>query len=471
MKHSTFLKSVAVITVGGLAAKGIGALYRIPLMGLLGGYGMGLYQMAYPLFCVLLTFSSAGIPSAFSRIIARESARGREDGTTVKTALKLFALLGLAGTALMCLAALQGDGNLLPCYLLLAPSVFFVALIAVFRGYFQGKNDMIPTAASEIVEQIFKAAAGLFFAYRFRAEPGKAVAFTLLSVTISEICALTYLSCRYRGEWRKKLLRADSPNGTEILASAFPVMAAAALLPLSQTLDSIVIVRLLSRHTSRAVSLYGLFAGGAVSLVNLPATLCYGLAAASVPAVSACFAGGREEEGRKRAVYALALTLGLAVPCAAGLFVLARPIVSLLYPSLSAEDGATLVSLIRLSSVSAATLAGTDTLSACLTGMGRAKRAAYSMLAAVVVKLALEFLLVSDPRYGVAGAAVASNVCYLIAFFLDLVYTVKKGKRQGAYDHDRKSRRAAGRSHAEGVKSIESGGRGSRSDERTFLGA
>lgn len=441
MKHKNFLKSVAVISAGGLVAKAIGALYRIPLTGLLGGYGMGLYQMAYPFFCVLLTFSSAGIPSALARIIAKETAEGKSGADTVSTALRLFALLGLCGTLLMCvfapaMSALQGDGGLVPCYLALAPSVFLVALIAVYRGYFQGKNDMAPTAFSEIAEQVVKAGAGLFFAYRYSAEPARAVAYTLFAVTVSELAALLYLVYRYRAERKPPFFRVRRVSGGQILGAAFPVMAAAALLPLSQMADSVVIVRLMSRYTARAVALYGLFTGGAVSLINLPATVCYGLGAASVPAVSAACARGDFEEGRNRAFYALGITLLLAVPCAVGLFVLARPVVSLLYSSLGPEDAGTLVSLIRLSSVSAATLAGVQTLSACLTGMGRAKYAALSMLAAVLVKFGLQWALVSNPALSVGGAAIASNVCYLVAFFLDLVYTVKKKRERKCNDYD-----------------------------------
>ena len=441
MKHKSFLKSVAVISAGGLVAKAIGALYRIPLTGVLGGYGMGLYQMAYPFFCVLLTFSSAGIPSAFARVIAKETAEGRQNADTVGTALKLFALLGLCGTLLMCvfapaMSALQGDGGLLPCYLALAPSVFLVALIAVYRGYFQGKNDMAPTAVSEIVEQVVKAGAGLFFAYRYADDPARAVAYTLAAVTVSEGAALIYLSSRYRAERKMRSFRVRRVAGVQILAAALPVMAASALLPLSQMADSVVIVRLLSRYTARAVALYGLFSGGAVALVNLPATVCYGLGAASVPAVSAACARGEWEEGRNRAFFALGITLLLSVPCAVGLFVLARPVVALLYGSLSAEDAETLVTLVRLSSVSAATLAGVQTLSACLTGMGRAKCAALSMLAAVTVKFLLQWLLVGNPAFSVGGAAIASNACYRVAFFLDLVYTVKKKREKNCNDYD-----------------------------------
>lgn len=468
MKHGKFLKNVAVISFGGLVAKGIGALYRIPLVGLLGGYGMGLYQMAYPLFCVILTFSSAGIPSAFSRMIAGETAKGKDSAQTVKTALKLFSLLGLCGTLLMCMFApymseLQGDGGLLACYFALAPSVFFVSLIAVFRGYFQGKSNMAPTAISEIVEQVFKATAGLYFAYRFQSEPARAVMYTLLAVTVSEIAAALYLGLRFRGEPRRPFMCVVKPTGGEIFASAFPVMVSAALLPLSQTVDSVLIVRLMAQYSDRAVTLYGLFTGGAVSLVNLPATLCFGLAAASVPAVSACFARGETEEGRSRAVYALAVTLALAVPCALGLFFFAGRIVPLLYPSLPAEDAALLVRLIRLSSVSAATLAGVDTLSACLTGMGKAKRAALSMLVAVLVKFALQWLLVSNPAFSVSGAAIAANACYFVAFSLDLFYTVKRDnpkKRTKGHDYNHRFGNGSGRCERARIKGDARGGQG-----------
>ena len=472
MKHSRFLKSAVVLSLGGVLAKGIGAIYRIPLSNLLGGYGTGLYQMAYPLFCVLLTFSSAGIPSAFSRIVARETARGGNSDSTLKTALRLFAILGLSGTALMCLFApymsnLQGDERLLPCYLMLAPSVFLVALIAVLRGYFQGKDQMKPTAVSEIVEQIFKAAFGLFFAVRFRDDPARAVSFCLLAVTISETAALFYLLLLKRPE-RSKFLTARKTTGQDVLFAALPVMASASLLPLSQTVDSVMLVRLLSGHTIHAVALYGLFTGGALALVNLPATACYGLAAASVPSLATCYARGEWEEGRRRALYALTLTLLLALPCAVGLFLFSKPIAALLYPNLNAEETATFVLLLRLTSVSAVSLAGIDTLAACLTGMGKAKKAAFAMLIAVFVKFILQRLLVGNPRYSIGGAAIAANACYLVAFFLDLFYTVKK-ERVERNDNGNRIGRESGRFVRAGAQGIEKCRRSARK-KRLFGG-
>ena len=423
---------------------------------------MGMYQMAYPLFCVLLTFSSAGIPTALARMIARDTARGAESASAMRVAFRLFSALGLAGTAIMCLLAssmarLQGNGGLFFCYVALAPSVFFVALIAVLRGYFQGKRDMIPTALSEVAEQAIKAGFGLFFAYRFRFSPEKAVAYALFAVTLSELGALFFLLIRYRAEFRPVRLETKRTSGAEILSCVFPVMAATSLLPFSQTVDSVLIVKLLSRFTPQAVSLYGLYAGGAVSLVNLPVSAVYGLAAASVPAVAASFATGNEEEGRRRAVYALGVTVVLTGLAAAGLFFLAERCVQILYPSLSAGETETLIALIRISSVSAVALAGTDTLAACLAGMGRAKKAAQAMLTAVLVKLALQPLLIV-PSLSITGAAIAANGCYSVAFFLDLIYTVRKDKRRSKHDHIGGARRRTGRSRRCGNESAAAGG-------------
>ncbi len=465
MKHAKFLKNVAVISVSGLIAKAIGALYRIPLTGMLGGYGTGLYQMAYPLFCVLLTFSSAGIPSALSRMIAAEK------GDVMRGALRLFALLGAVGAVMMVLlspvmSGLQGQKTLTYCYVSLAPSVFFVALIAVFRGYFQGKNDMRPTALSEIIEQTVKAGAGLFLA-GLAPDAAHGAAYALLAVTLSEIAALFYLAGKYRRFRRVLLVR--ERTGASVLKAAFPVMAAAAILPLSRMADSVIVVRLLSRFTEKAVSLYGLYAGAAVSLCSLPATFCYGLVAATVPLVSGSAAKGNREEGKERAMFALLLTILLSLPFSLLLLAFSGPAVTLLYPSLSAAERETLISLVKLSSLSSVFLAGVDTLSASLTGLGEAKRAALSMGIAVCVKLVLEFLLI-NARFSVAGAAAAANACYPIAFFLDLMYTVRKSKEK-AYDNGHRLGNGAGRSDAECAQGAQGSGRSDPAYRKNARGA
>lgn len=284
---------------------------------------------------------------------------------------------------------------------------------------------MTPTAVSEVSEQAVKAGFGLLFS-RLSSDPAKSAALALAAVSVSELAALFYLAGKYRGERKAKTLKKVPP--ARLFYSVFPVMVSSALLPLSRTLDSVLIVRLLSSYTTRAVSLYGLYTGGALSLIDLPASLTGCLSAVVVPGIASSFSRHEEEEGRKKAAAALLITFSISVPCSLFLYFFAKPVSSLLFGSLNESDFDMVVSLIRLSSVSAAALAAVNTLSACLTGMGKAKYAAFSMFAAVVVKLAVETALVSDPAFGIGGAAVALNISYTVAFFLGLYYTFQSRK-------------------------------------------
>lgn len=473
MRKNSFLKGAAIIAAGGFLAKLIGALYRIPLTNLIGGYGMGLYQMVYPFYCLLLTVSATGIPSSIAKMAAERRARKLSDKPVLKSALLLFLSIGAFGTLLMIalaplLSRAQDCPDLKSGYIALAPSVFLVSAISVFRGWFQGNNNMLPTALSEVTEQLVKVAFGLLFAYLYRSDVQKAVTFILLSVSVSEAAALLLMLLLFR---RVPAPFAGLNDGgrvavKSVLRLSIPVTLSSALLPLSGLLDSVIIVRLLKRYTENAVTLYGLFSGGAVTLVNLPVSVCYGIAAASVPAVSAASArpsdevrGTEETEGRtakrarRRMLYALFVTAAVSVPCALGLFFLARPAARIIFRALSAEETEVLVKLVRTLSVSAVFLSCTQTLSACLTGLGKPKYAAISMAVAVAAKTALNIALVSLPKISVYGAAIAADVCYLVAFALDLVYNLsvtKRKKEDEAHDNGGRSGSRGRRSDGEG---------------------
>ena len=156
---------------------------------------MGLYQMIYPVYCLLLTVSATGIPSSIAKLTAERVSKGQGDKPLFSTAMKLFVFIGLGGSLLMAiiapfLAKAQGNTETVGGYYALAPSVLLVSAISVFRGWFQGKNDMLPTALSEVTEQVVKVAFGLLFAYLFRENIARAVVFLLLAVSISELAAL-----------------------------------------------------------------------------------------------------------------------------------------------------------------------------------------------------------------------------------------------------------------------------------------
>ena len=424
MRNKEFLKGAVWIAGGAFISKLIGALYRIPLTNLIGGYGTGLYQMIYPFYCLLLTVSATGIPSSISAITARELAKGDKARGVLASALKLFIVIGLLGSVVMVLLAkplsnAQGESSLAGGYIALAPAVALVSVISVFRGWFQGNGNMRPTAISEILEQVVKVGVGLLFAYLYRGDIKKSVTALLFAVTLSELFALFYMLLKYKRVHAPTLLKNDRGRVAmkEILKTSVFVTLASALLPLSNMLESVFLVRLMNGYTGNAISLYGLFAGGAVTLVNLPVSLCYGVVAITIPTL----ARAQRAERKKKLFYSLGLTLLVSLPCAIGLYFFAPTIVDLLYRSLSVMEKQTLVSLIKNFSISAVTLSGLQTLSGSLTAQDKPRLSAITMSLGIAVKLGLDFLLVSRPEYSIFGAVISANVCYALVFILNLI--------------------------------------------------
>ena len=426
-KNNSIWKGAMVIAAGGLLAKIIGALYRIPLTNFIGGEGLGLYQLVYPLYCLLLTVSATGIPSSIATLTARRMERGESVRPLLAVCMGLFLLIGGIATVLMMalapfLAAAQGEKSLTGGYLALAPSILLVSAISVLRGYFQGRGNMLPTAASEVVEQVVKAGAGLFFAVSLRGNVYAAVQGLLWAVTFSEgvaLCCLLVWFRRIPAPVKSQQI-GEKPSPKSILRLSIPVTLSAAMIPLAGMVDSIVTVRLLRRYTDGAVALYGLFSGGAVTLISLPVSVCYGIAAASVPALSAALVRG--ESGRKKLLEALLPTLALGVAAFVGLWLFASPAAKILYRSLPQSERELLVRLVKVYAVSAFFLSGTQTLAACLTAFGRPALAAISMAAAMAVKTGLSAWLVSLPSFSIFGAAIAGDVGYAISFLLDLFF-------------------------------------------------
>lgn len=465
---SAFLKGAAWIAVGGFVAKLLGALYRIPLTNLIGGRGLGLYQLIYPIYCLLLTVSATGIPSSIAKLTAERLQKGKGDKPLLVTALKLFLGIGVFGSLLMAalaplLAKAQGTQEVLGGYFTLAPSVLLVSAISVFRGWFQGKNRMFPTALSEMVEQAVKVGFGIAFAYLFRERVQTAVVFLLLAVSLSELVALIVMIIQFRRipAPDKPLKDGEQVRAKSVLKLSIPVTLASIVLPISGLIDSVLFVRILESQTAEAVTLYGLFAGGAVTVINLPVSICYGIAAASVPAVSAAQAKAQasekeraetvndpnEQTGKRKKrggvlskiFFSFGVTLAVSLPSALGLYLLAEPAAKIIFRSLQGEELSTLIALIKSFSISAVTLSLTQTSSACLTAQGKPFCSALATSIGVTVKTLVYVLLLKNTDLGVFALAHATNLCYLVAFFIGLLYNiriaVKADKGAKAYDN------------------------------------
>ena len=451
-EHSkgNLLKGAFIIAFGGFLAKLIGGLYRIPLTNFIGAEGIGLYQLVYPVYCILLTVSGAGIPSSIAKLTAERIAKGESERPLIKKAFKLFIFIGFISTLFMCilaptLAKWQSSEKVLLGYYTLAPSVLLVSALSVFRGVFQGKNDMLPTALSEIVEQVVKVAFGLLFAYIFRSTPEKAVVYLLLAVTISEAFALFLMWAIYRRSGGAKEKKERGRVKTKhILKLSIPVTLSSILLPFSSLIDSILVVRILNGYAQNGVKLYGLFSGGAVTLINLPVSICYGIAAASIPAVASALTKSKlpdtlpEETGedlrktkrkkpikksvKKSVAFSLFITLLISIPSSFAVYFFAEPIIKIVFRNLSLDELSILTNLTKLLSVSATTLSCAQTLSACLTAQGKPKYGVISMLLAMLTKTGLYLFFMQSAKNGIYGLAYATNIGYMIAFLLNLLY-------------------------------------------------
>lgn len=415
-------------------SKLLGAIYRIPLVAYLGGEGMGIYQMVYPLYCILLTVSASGIPTGIARLISSGGANGAE-----KKAFYLYGGIGLIGSLIMFalsvpLAAAQGETEVALCCRLLSPSVFFVALISVVRGYFQGRGNMYPTAFTEVAEQLIKVGAGISLAGLYSGNIAKATAAAVLAVTISEIVTCVFAAALYLGERTKQKPLYRQTGGASvksILAYTVPLTFTAIAMPVSQLLESIAVVNILRSSAENATALYGIFSGCAVTIINLPVSVTYGLAAASVPNISPLAANGDFKGAKREVKKALLYTAAISVPFAVALYVFAPLAARIIFPSLTGEEKGLLITLVRIMSVNAVTSSLVQTSSACITSLGRPLLGTVTQWVTGVIRVALSALLVAFTPLSIVGVAVSANCCYLVAVILNFCYIIMVNNKKG----------------------------------------
>lgn len=292
MKKKGFIFGAVIVALGGFLSKLIGAFYRIPLTNLLGGEGIGLYQLIFPVYCILLDFSSVGVPTALSKLIAERRARGEEEEGThlLQASFRLLLLLGVTGSiALFCFSDLLANAQGNPARRAVLPRARPGRLLRLgdllFQGVFSGKIAHVPDRVLAGDRAGRKAGRGAAVRppapARSLAGRGGAAA----AVTVSECAAALYLGVLYlfsaRGERKVAFDRARFPaDVASVLSLSVPVALAGILLPLSQTADSFLIVNLMRAYTDRATALYGIYTGSVLSVVNLPVAICYGVAVA-----------------------------------------------------------------------------------------------------------------------------------------------------------------------------------------------
>lgn len=463
--------------VGSVVAKMLGALYRIPLTNILGAEGMGMYQLVFPVYALFMVLATAGIPTSLSRTVAEKRALGENTKKYFSVAMCALLVLGIAFGLLMgalsdVLATRQGNADTRFGFLIIAPAITFVCVISGFRGYFQGQMYMLPTALSNVVEQVVKLAVGIGASYAL-AKRGViyAVCGALFGVTVSEIVTAAYMGVTYffrsKKEKREQLVarvslqERDLQSGSEndvlqgetraqgdknrdnavarstkkarferasrgelkgMLRVALPIAAVAALMPLANFFDSIIIVNMLEAFglkQSVATAQYGIISGPVNSLINMPVVAIMSLAVAVVPSVSASRAT-RDIDGvmlKSSLCVRLAYLLGIAF--AFYLAVFARNVIGALYPALSEQNAVVAVNVLRITAANVVFLSVMQIYVSLLQAVDKTKYAVFSLIASIIVKIVLDVVLT---RYiGINGAAIASLALPVVAYFCTLV--------------------------------------------------
>lgn len=447
-KTEGFLKGAMVLMVANILVKIIGAVFRIPLTRVVGEYGMGLYSAAYRYYSLLLTISTAGIPLAISKMIseARTLGRVRESKRIFRIAFLFCAVLGGLGTVFLVagsgfLAGLANNSEVAVSVVALAPAVLLLSLAAGLRGTFQGRNNMLPTGLSQVLEALSRLFVGLFLAMLFikMGLPDKYVAAgAITGVTIGAglsallLTVLTIVS-------KKKHAAADAqlPQNEEcrtngqilkaLLALAIPVTVGALVMNLTNTIDLVLITNRLAAigyNQHQTTELFGIYDNYAIPLFNLVPSVIISLNLSITPVAAAAYARRDMESLHQTIASSSKIVVLLSLPCAVGIAVLANPIISLLYGAGESANIATPV--LAILSIAAVFLCISSLTSTVLQAIGKPIIPVMTMLAGAVVKVAANYFLVAIPGVELNGAAVGTVLCYVVITLLNLYFLKKE---------------------------------------------
>ncbi len=423
-----------MLSLGGLFAKILGALYRIPLTNVIGSYGMGLYQLVFPPYILFLTVAQAGVPTALSKLIAENNQLGRpKEGRKVfRFSFLLLALSGVTCAILMAvlsgvIAAAQGNVKTQTAFLIVAPALLFVPVTNVLKAYFQGNMNMVPSGVTTVLEQVVKLVVGLYCATKFMPDVEKAVMGAVFAITVSEFGSLVIMSGVYAVHRKKNaVLPVSLPKNevkgifSNVFSLAVPVALGGFAMQLSQVIDSVMVVNLL--NVSNATEMYGLWTGPVNSMLGLPIALSGGVAVSALPGITQTYCSGDTQKLNQSFNSAVKLTVVIALPCALGMAVLSKPILSLLYGSLPTEEIRIAAVLLSLSAPSIVFLAVVSTCVSVCQAVGKPYATVVFVSLAIVVKAVVNLVLLPNSNVNIFGAAISETLCYLFATVCVIIY-------------------------------------------------
>lgn len=436
-----------------VAVKGIGALYRFPLLRLAGVESMGLYQMVFPLYALLLVVSGTGAPHGITRMLSC----GYDRKTTLRKALALFLSGGALFSVLLFLfadkaAALQGDVRAGVLYKAISPAIVFVAALACFRGAIQGGGDYFPTAFSQIIEQCVKALTSLSLLIFIGGGAVRKALFAVSAVTVSEAFALCYIFFAYVKKYEKRKQKAVTinkslcknyckneyyadergkiPNFKTLAFYVFPLTLSGLILPLGSFIDSFIAINFFKTYTADATALYGVYSGGVETVMGLFTGAVAAYAQARLPLM------GKKKKARLTTFLAC---LAMGLMSTMFLFFFSDVTVKILFPKIG-EYSQTLITALKISGAAVffeCVLCAANMIALSLDGQ---IFSTVSMAIGLAVKVVIDLILLKNPQINVSGLVISSAAFYLVASATNLLYIycvkLKVRARSGKFPYD-----------------------------------
>lgn len=446
----------------------IGAVLKIPLTNMMGGTGMGYFSTAYSFFNPVYTVLAAGLPTVVTRMTAQSIAgrRFRDVRKTKSAALLLAWLSGILGAVFMILFAspfanyAASSPESLWAVLAISPSVLFCCLAAAYRGYYEGLSNMVPTAVSQVVESVVKAALGLGLAAIALGlgQSGKipadkilplGAAAAVLGVTVGELCGTVFLMLRSKlGSdhiTEDELKESPPPSKTgellkKIILQSLPISAGAVIINLGAFIDLLTISGgvqecfvnnpryfLLNYGSAIAESgadsfgnfVYGSYTGIVLSVFMLITSLTALIGKSALPAIAAAHEKGDKNEIGRHVNILLSGIFLLGLPSCLCLGTLAEPVLQILYPVRAAEITVSVIPLAVLC-MGGIPIAVCGGLFSVFQAVGRFDLPIKLMMCGSAAKLIMNLLFLRVPLLSVSGAALSTVISHILVMVLGL---------------------------------------------------
>ena len=493
-KKQSMVGGALILMIATALGSIIGALYKLPLTALIGEVGRGYFASAYQIYVPIYAISMAGLPVAVSKLVSEYIASNRyRDALNVKKiAGRMFLLTGIAGTLLLMILAYPYAALICEkpqtvwSILAIAPSIFFCCLMSTYRGYYEGSRNMVPTAVTEVIENVARLVIGLALSYivmdrgmKGFEETGKvfgkalqtesealsalypvAAAAAIMGVTIGTVIAFLYVHIRFKvrgsGITRVQLVNSEPAQRAEttakkLISLAIPMVISSLVLNISNLIDASLIQKCLAvaldKDFDTVYNMYkaSLEASGTLAedtknylvgcyfssqdLRNIIPSITMSLGVSAIPALSAAYAVKDKATQKTTIESVLRITALIALPAGLGMGVLSEPILTLFYGGTDAQNLIPIAApIMAVTNFFTFFFAISSPITNMLQSIGRADVPVKSLVVGSVAKIIADIIIIPNPKYNIKGAVVGTILCYVIIVVINLIMLLRISK-------------------------------------------